>query len=142
MHLRCGYGPDAQPAPVLSGGRPMHQRAASCARFHSRGESPQGAGGPGGNPEQLFPAGYSGCFLGALKFVAARSKVALPADTRVICKVGIGPLPNPQRLSLALPGPGDIWRIGFCADRSRPSPCCWRSSQCYIRRGEALGRNA
>lgn len=121
MHLRCGNSPDAQPAPVLSGGRPMHQRAASCARFHSRGESPQGAGGPGSNPEQLFPAGYSGCFLGALRFVAARSKVALPADTRVIGKVGIGPLPNPQRLSLALPCPGDIWRIGFCADRSTQS---------------------
>ena len=29
-----------------------------------------GAGGPGTNPEQLFAAGYSACFLGALKFVA------------------------------------------------------------------------
>ncbi|MFA4912495.1 MAG: Ohr family peroxiredoxin, partial [Burkholderiaceae bacterium] len=38
-----------------------------------------GAGGPGTNPEQLFAAGYSACFLGALKFVAGKEKVALPA---------------------------------------------------------------
>ena len=35
-----------------------------------------GAGGSGTNPEQLFAAGYSACFLGALKFVAARDKIA------------------------------------------------------------------
>ena len=29
-----------------------------------------GAGGPGTNPEQLFAAGYSACFLGALKYFA------------------------------------------------------------------------
>ncbi len=33
-----------------------------------------GGGGSGTNPEQLFAAGYSACFLGALKFVAARKK--------------------------------------------------------------------
>jgi Ohr subfamily peroxiredoxin len=49
-----------------------------------------GAGGPGTNPEQLFAAGYSACFLGALKFVAGKQKVALPADTRITGKVGIG----------------------------------------------------
>ncbi len=49
-----------------------------------------GAGGPGTNPEQLFAAGYSACFLGALKFVAGQAKVALPADTTVTGKVGIG----------------------------------------------------
>jgi len=31
-----------------------------------------GAGGAGTNPEQLFAAGYSACFLGALKFVAGK----------------------------------------------------------------------
>lgn len=53
-----------------------------------------GAGGDGTNPEQLFAAGYSACFLGALKFVAGKQKVALPADTRVTGKVGIGPIPT------------------------------------------------
>ena len=44
-----------------------------------------GADGEATNPEQLFAAGYSACFLGALKFVAARQKVALPADTAITC---------------------------------------------------------
>lgn len=53
-----------------------------------------GAGGPGTNPEQLFAAGYSACFLGALKFVAGKEKVALPAETSVTGRVGIGPIPT------------------------------------------------
>ena len=51
-----------------------------------------GAGGPGTNPEQLFAAGYSACFIGALKVVAAREKVALPADTAITGRVSIGPV--------------------------------------------------
>jgi len=50
-----------------------------------------GAGGPGSNPEQLFAAGYAACFIGALKFVAGKEKVAIPADTAVTADVGIGP---------------------------------------------------
>jgi Ohr subfamily peroxiredoxin len=50
-----------------------------------------GGGGQGTNPEQLFAAGYSACFLGALKFVAGKAKVALPAETKVAATVGIGP---------------------------------------------------
>jgi Ohr subfamily peroxiredoxin len=53
-----------------------------------------GAGGPGTNPEQLFAAGYSACFLGALKFVAGKEKVALPAETTVTGRVGIGAIPT------------------------------------------------
>ena len=53
-----------------------------------------GAGGPGTNPEQLFAAGYSACFLGALKFVAGQNKVALPADTQITGRVGIGAIPT------------------------------------------------
>ncbi|HEY0941643.1 MAG TPA: organic hydroperoxide resistance protein [Steroidobacter sp.] len=53
-----------------------------------------GAGGPGTNPEQLFAAGYSACFLGALKLVAGKEKVALPADTTVTGRVGIGAIPT------------------------------------------------
>jgi osmotically inducible protein OsmC len=67
-----------------------------------------GAGGPGTNPEQLFAAGYSACFLGALKFVAAKQKVALPADTTVTGKVGIGQIPTgfgiQAELTIAAPG--------------------------------------
>jgi osmotically inducible protein OsmC len=50
-----------------------------------------GGGGEGTNPEQLFAAGYSACFLGALKFVAGKEKVKLPEETRVAADVGIGP---------------------------------------------------
>lgn len=67
-----------------------------------------GAGGPGTNPEQLFAAGYSACFLGALKFVAAKQKVALPADTTVTGQVGIGQIPTgfgiQAELTIAAPG--------------------------------------
>lgn len=61
-----------------------------------------GAGGLGTNPEQLFAAGYSACFLGALKFVAMKAKVALPADTKITGKVGIGPLPTGFGIEVAL----------------------------------------
>src|ERR1700733_13838903 len=50
-----------------------------------------GAGGPGNNPEQLFAAGYSACFLGAMKFVASQGGPKVPADTTVTATIGIGP---------------------------------------------------
>ena len=50
-----------------------------------------GDGAAGTNPEQLFAAGYSACFLGALKFVAGKEKVKIPDDARVTATVGIGP---------------------------------------------------
>jgi Ohr subfamily peroxiredoxin len=67
-----------------------------------------GAGGAGTNPEQLFAAGYAACFIGALKFVAAKEKVALPADTSIAADVGIGPLPTgfgiEVTLNVSVPG--------------------------------------
>ncbi len=67
-----------------------------------------GAGGAGTNPEQLFAAGYSAGFLGALKFVAGKQKVALPADTRISGKVGIGQIPTgfgiEAELTISAPG--------------------------------------
>lgn len=49
-----------------------------------------GGGGPGTNPEQLFAAGYSACFLGALKFVAGKAKIHVPSDATVTGQVSIG----------------------------------------------------
>ncbi len=67
-----------------------------------------GAGGSGTNPEQLFAAGYSACFLGALKYVAGQQKVALPADTSIQGHVGIGPIPTgfgiEVELMISIPG--------------------------------------
>ena len=61
-----------------------------------------GAGGVGTNPEQLFAAGYSACFIGALKFVAGKQKLALPADTSITGNVGIGPIPTGFALEVQL----------------------------------------
>ncbi|SNT35723.1 peroxiredoxin, Ohr subfamily [Noviherbaspirillum humi] len=53
-----------------------------------------GGGATGTNPEQLFAAGYSACFLGALKFVAGKEKVTLPQNLSVTGDVGIGQIPT------------------------------------------------
>jgi len=67
-----------------------------------------GAGGAGTNPEQLFAAGYSACFIGAMKFVAGRDKLAMPADASIEGVVGIGTIPNgfgiEVELRISLPG--------------------------------------
>lgn len=73
--------------------------------------TPKGLGGDGAvgtNPEQLFAAGYAACFIGAIKNVAGREKIALPADLSVTGLVGIGPIPNgfgiEVELKISLPG--------------------------------------
>jgi Ohr subfamily peroxiredoxin len=68
-----------------------------------------GTGAEGTNPEQLFAAGYSACFLSAMKFVAGQQKTALPADTTVSADVGVGPNDNGGfaldiELRVSLPG--------------------------------------
>jgi Ohr subfamily peroxiredoxin len=57
---------------------------------------PKEMGGKGGatNPEQLFAAGYSACFMGALKQVAGMKKVEVPADASIDASVDIGPIPQ------------------------------------------------
>ena len=67
--------------------------------------TPKGLGGNGAtgtNPEQLFAAGYSACFLGAMKHVASTQKIALPADTSIAADVGIGPIPQGFSIQVAL----------------------------------------
>ncbi|MDI9331030.1 MAG: hypothetical protein RL655_755 [Pseudomonadota bacterium] len=71
---------------------------------------PKELGGMGGatNPEQLFAAGYSACFMGALKHVASLKKVAVPVDAAIDASVDIGPIPAgfgiAARLDISLPG--------------------------------------
>ena len=69
--------------------------------------SPGGAG-QGTNPEQLFAAGYSACFIGAMKAVAARQKLTLPQDLAVDAEVDLGPVGQAYgiavRMSIHLPG--------------------------------------
>jgi osmotically inducible protein OsmC len=61
-----------------------------------------GGTGEGVNPEQLFAAGYSACFIGAIKFVAGQEKISVPADTSIEGSVGIGPIPGGFGLQVAL----------------------------------------
>jgi osmotically inducible protein OsmC len=67
-----------------------------------------GAGEAGTNPEQLFAAGYSACFLSAMKFVANRDKIAVPTDVSVESTIGIGAIPTgfgiEAELRVSLPG--------------------------------------
>ena len=67
-----------------------------------------GGGEVGTNPEQLFAAGYSACFLGALKYVAGQQKVILPAATSIEGSVGIGQIPSgfgiEVELKISVPG--------------------------------------
>jgi len=67
-----------------------------------------GGTGEGVNPEQLFAAGYSACFIGAIKFVAGQEKIAVPADTSIEGAVGIGPIPGgfglQVELKISIPG--------------------------------------
>jgi osmotically inducible protein OsmC len=49
-----------------------------------------GNGGPGTNPEQLFAAGYSACFLGAIKAVARGDKIKVPDETTIDASVSFG----------------------------------------------------
>lgn len=69
--------------------------ASDDGRIRLQLSTPKGLGGddgPGTNPEQLFAAGYSACFIGALKAVAARQKLKLPAEVSIDAEVGIGPM--------------------------------------------------
>ncbi len=67
-----------------------------------------GGGGEGTNPEQLFAAGYSACFIGALKAVGAKEKVRIPNDVSITGNVGIGPITGgfglAVELKISLPG--------------------------------------
>lgn len=67
-----------------------------------------GGSGTATNPEQLFAAGYSACFMGAMKHVAGMKKIDVPADAYIDAEVDIGPIPAgfgiAARLNVSLPG--------------------------------------
>jgi lipoyl-dependent peroxiredoxin len=67
-----------------------------------------GTPGIGTNPEQLFAVGWSACFLSALKIVAARMKVRLPAEVAIDTEVDLGMTDGgyvlQARLNVLLPG--------------------------------------
>ncbi|WCM27569.1 organic hydroperoxide resistance protein [Sphingomonas sp. QA11] len=77
--------------------------------------SSPGTSGGGTNPEQLFAAGWSACFIGAMGLVARELKVALPADLAVDAEVDLANDSSGYflraRLNVSLPGvEGDVAR--------------------------------
>jgi lipoyl-dependent peroxiredoxin len=66
-----------------------------------------GSAGNGTNPEQLFGAGWSACFIGAMGLAAAKMKIALPADVTVDAEVDLGKTGDAfflqARLNVSLP---------------------------------------
>ena len=70
--------------------------------------SPPGSSGTGTNPEQLFAAGWSACFIGAMGLAASQQKVTLPADLAVDAEVDLGTAADgyalQARLNVRLPG--------------------------------------
>ncbi|WP_025598478.1 organic hydroperoxide resistance protein [Burkholderia sp. WSM2230] len=89
-----------------TGGRDGASRS-SDGRLDLRLSTP-GATGGGTNPEQMFAAGWSACFIGAMGLAAAKMKVALPADTAVDAEVDLcttdGAYFLQARLNVSLPG--------------------------------------
>ena len=70
--------------------------------------SSPGTAGTGTNPEQLFAAGYSACFIGAMKAVAGQQKITLPQDLAIDASVDLGKLGAGYgiavRMAIQLPG--------------------------------------
>jgi Ohr subfamily peroxiredoxin len=89
-----------------TGGRDGASRS-SDGRLDVKLSSPGTAGG-GTNPEQLFAAGWSACFMSAIGVVASQRKVALPADRAIDAEVDLGTTDGAYllraRLNVHLPG--------------------------------------
>lgn len=70
--------------------------------------STPGSGLPGTNPEQLFAAGWSACFEGAMKIAARALKIPMPQDAQIDAEVDLGKVSDgfqlQARLNVSLPG--------------------------------------
>jgi Ohr subfamily peroxiredoxin len=90
-----------------TGGRDGGVSRTSDGRLDLKFSVPGGPG-TGTNPEQLFAAGWSACFLGAIRHVALYKKVKLPAEPAVDAEVEL--LNGDEgyflqaRLNVSLPG--------------------------------------
>ena len=90
-----------------TGGREHGVSRSSDGNLDIRLNTP-GTGGTGTNPEQLFAAGWSACFEGALGIAASKQRVELPADTAIDAEVDLavkdGGFILQARLNVSLPG--------------------------------------
>jgi osmotically inducible protein OsmC len=88
MSIEVVYTTDST---ATGGGRDGHVKSADGRiDLDTRPPKAMGGSGEGTNPEQLFSAGYAACFLGALRLVAGKSKVALDEATNVTVEIGFG----------------------------------------------------
>ena len=90
-----------------TGGREGGTSRTSDGRLNVKLTVP-GTKGDGTNPEQLLAAGWSSCYLSAIKILAARAKVKLPSDIAVDAEVDLGSTDGQYfiqaRLNVNLPG--------------------------------------
>lgn len=90
-----------------TGGRDGGLSRSADGRLDLRLSSP-GAGGSGTNPEQLFAAGWSACFEGAMALAAGEMKVDLPADLAIDAEIDLvledGAYFLRARLDVSVPG--------------------------------------
>ncbi len=88
--------------------------------------SSPGTSGTGTNPEQLFAAGYSACFIGAMKAVAGKVGVTIPQDLAIDAEVDLGQIPNAYgiavRLKVSLPAWTRPRRRNWWMQRTRSAP--------------------
>jgi len=70
--------------------------------------SSPGTPGSGTNPEQLFAAGWSACFLSAIRLLAGKEKLRMPPDAAIDAEVDLGTIDGAYslaaRLKVSLPG--------------------------------------
>ncbi|WP_369720633.1 organic hydroperoxide resistance protein [Bradyrhizobium sp. LLZ17] len=70
--------------------------------------SPPGGAGIGTNPEQLFAAGWSACFEGAMEIAARKRKIVLPSKCAIDAEIDLvlvkGAYALRARLGVSLPG--------------------------------------
>jgi lipoyl-dependent peroxiredoxin len=90
-----------------TGGRDGGASRTDDGRLEVKLSSP-GTPGVGTNPEQLFAAGWSACFLSAIKLIAGKKRIALPNDTAIDAEVDLGLVQGVHnlaaRLNVSLPG--------------------------------------
>ena len=90
-----------------TGGREKGLARSSDGRLEVK-LSPPGSSGQGTNPEQLFAAGWSACFEGAMGIAARKMKVKLPDETATDAEVDLNQGDNAYflraRLNVSMPG--------------------------------------
>jgi len=90
-----------------TGGRDGGNARSSDGRLDVKFSTPGGAG-TGTNPEQLFAAGWSACFIGAMGLAARKMKIPLPAETAIDAEVDLCLTGDAYslraRLNISLPG--------------------------------------